>query len=100
MKAIHPVMLAKGYMPPVDWEGNLSHLYYDLAGGASPEIVKTLLTITTPDHLLYGSNYPYQSETILTGNLNSMRKWLAEDAMLVPYAEKILHENACKLFNK
>ena len=49
MKAVYPVMAAKGLMEPIDWDANLKAFYYDLAGGATPEVVKALLTITTPD---------------------------------------------------
>lgn len=100
MKAVHPVMQAKGFMEPVDWEANLSPLYYDLAGGAMPEVVKALLTITTPDHLLYGSDYPYQPEAVLISGLERLRTWMKEDATLAPYTERILYENAHHLFNK
>lgn len=100
MRAVHPVMRAKGFMQPVDWEANLRNLYYDLAGGAMPEVVKTLLTITTPDHLLYGSDYPYQPEGVLTAGLERLRAWMKEDATLSPYAEGILQGNAHRLFSK
>lgn len=100
MKAVHPVMQAKGFMQPVDWEANLRNLYYDLAGGATPEVVRTLLTITTPDHLLYGSDYPYQPEGVLITGLERMRTWIREDAALAPYVERILYENAHHLFTK
>lgn len=100
MRAVHPVMQAKGFMQPVDWEANLRNLYYDLAGGATPEVVKTLLTITTPDHLLYGSDYPYQPEGVLTAGLERLRTWLRQDAALAPYAERILYGNAHRLFKE
>jgi predicted TIM-barrel fold metal-dependent hydrolase len=32
MKSILPAMVGNGYMQPIDWKGNLSRLYYDLAG--------------------------------------------------------------------
>ena len=54
MKMVHPAMLAKGLMNSIDWEANLKNLYYDLAGGVTPEVIKMLLAITTPDHLMYG----------------------------------------------
>lgn len=100
MKAVHPVMQATGFMEPVDWEANLSRLYYDLAGGASPEVVRTLLAITTPDHLLYGSDYPYQPEGALTSNIERLRGWLKKDVTLAPYAEQILNKNAHHLFER
>ena len=98
MKAILPVMQAKGYMQAVDWESNLSHLYYDLAGGAAPDVVKALLTITTPDHLLYGSDYPYQPATVLIENLKSLRSQLAENEQTAPYVDDIMAGNAAALF--
>ncbi len=98
MKAVLPAMQAKGYMQPVDWNANLANLYYDLAGGATPDVVKSLLTITTPDHLLYGSDYPYQPAEVLTENLKRIRSWIAEDEELAPYSEAILANNAIALF--
>lgn len=100
MKSIHPAMVAKGFMQPVDWEGNLSRLYFDLAGGPSPEIVKMLMTITSPEHIMYGSDYPYMPDGVLVGNLNRMREYLAGDRELAPHAEKILRDNARRLFDK
>ena len=88
------------YEYPIDWDANLKAFYYDLAGGATPEVVKALLTITTPDRLLYGSDYPYQPATVLTGNLKQLRTWITDDAELAPFAEKILHDNALKLFGR
>ncbi len=99
MKAILPAMQAKGYMQPVDWEANLAGLYYDLAGGATPEVIKMLLTITTPDHLMYGSDYPYQPAAVLTDNLNKLRSALKSDDMLAPHMDDILSGNVYKLFN-
>ena len=100
MKAVHPAMQAKGFMAPIDWDGNLSRLYYDLAGGTSPEIVKIMLTITSPEHILYGSDYPYQPDAVLTGNLQRMREQFAADKELAPYSERFFSENARDLFNK
>ncbi|MCS3120578.1 amidohydrolase [Bacteroides fragilis] len=100
MKAVYPAMAAKGLMEPIDWDANLKAFYYDLAGGATPEVVKALMTITTPDRLLYGSDYPYQPATVLTGNLKQLRTWITDDAELAPFAEKILHDNALKLFGR
>ena len=48
MKSILPAMVKQGYMQPIDWEGNLSRLYFDLAGSPTIEVLRSLLTITTP----------------------------------------------------
>ena len=100
MKAIHSAMQAKGFMGSIDWDGNLSRLYYDLAGGASPEIVKMMLTITSPDHILYGSDYPYMPDSVLLGNQQRMREQFTADKELSPYSERLFSENARNLFNK
>lgn len=100
MKAVHTAMLAKGFMGQIDWENNLSRLFYDLAGGASPEIVKMMLTVTTPEHILYGSDYPYMPDNVLQGNLARMREQFAADKELAPYAELFFSGNARDLFNR
>ena len=55
MKSLTPVMQANKLMGEIDWEKNLAALYYDLAGAHSPEVIRMLLIITTPDHMLYTS---------------------------------------------
>lgn len=99
MKVILPAMKAKGLMGDIDIAGNLSRLYYDLAGAASPQTIRSMLTITSPDHILYGSDYPYQPMGVLTENLDRLKKELSQDKGLARYADMFLRENAYKLFN-
>ena len=98
MKSILPAMVAQGYMQPIDWEGNLSRLYFDLAGNPTPEVLHSLLTITTPDHILYGSDYPYLPDAVLKANLQRLKQTLAADKELAGYADKFLWKNAERLF--
>lgn len=98
LKALLPTMVKQGYMQPIDWEGNLSRLYFDLAGSPMPDVLHSLLTLTTPDHILYGSDYPYLPTAVLKVNLQRLEDTLASDEELAPYARQILHENAEKLF--
>lgn len=100
MKALLPALQAKGMVGEVDVAANLSRLYYDLAGAASPAIIRSMLTITSPDHILYGSDYPYQPAEVLTGNLQRLEKDLSEDKELSAYTEMFLWKNAALLFNK
>lgn len=98
MRSLAPVMQANKMVDPIDWDANLAALYYDLAGAHSPEGIRMLLTITTPSHLLYGSDYPYVASQVLTQSLARMRKYLTDEPDLAPFKEMILHENAEKLF--
>jgi predicted TIM-barrel fold metal-dependent hydrolase/quinol monooxygenase YgiN len=94
MQSLTPVMQANKLVGDIDWEANLSALYYDLAGAHSPEVIRMLLTITTPDHLLYGSDYPYVAPQVLTQSLQRMQQYLTTEPDLAPYKEMILHKNA------
>ena len=98
MKSILPAMVAQGYMQPIDWEGNLSRLYFDLAGNPTPEVLHSLLTLTTPDHILYGSDYPYLPDAVLKANLQRLKQTLAADEELAGYADMFLWKNSERLF--
>ena len=94
MKSLTPVMQANKMVGEIDYEANLRTLYYDLAGAHSPEVIRMLLTITTPDHLLYGSDYPYVAPQVLTQSLQRMQQYLTTEPDLAAYREMILHKNA------
>ena len=97
MKSLTPMMQANKLVGDIDWETNLAGLYYDLAGAHSPEVIRMLLTITTPDHLLYGSDYPYVAPQVLTQSLQRlqrMQQYLTDEPDLAPYKEMILWKNA------
>ena len=79
MKSLTPVMQANKMVGEIDWEANLRALYYDLAGAHSPETIRMILTITTPDHLLYGSDYPYVAPQVLTQSLARMKDYLSKE---------------------
>ena len=100
MKAIYPAVLAKQMVGEIDWDANLKCLYYDLAGAASVQTIKMMLTVTEPSHIMYGSDYPYVAAPILTMKINQLRQELKGDAELAPYVEMFLKDNAVKLFEK
>ena len=99
MKSLTPVMQANKIVGDIDWDANLAALYYDLAGAHSPEVIRMLLTITTPDHLLYGSDYPYVAPQALTASLQRMKQYLTDEPDLAPFKEMILHKNAKTLWS-
>lgn len=94
-KGLLPVMVSQGYMQPADVDANLSRLYFDLAGTASDDAIRSLLTITTPDHILYGSDYPYVALQALIGAKKSLESRLVSLG-LAP--EAVLSGNAFHLF--
>ena len=98
MKSLTAVMQKNKMVGEIDYEANLAALYYDLAGAHSPEVIRMVLTISTPDHLLYGSDYPYVAPQVLTQSLQRMKQYLATEKDLAPYQEMILYRNAEKLF--
>ena len=98
MKSLTPVMQANKMVGEIDYEANLRTLYYDLAGAHSPEVIRMLLTITTPDHLLYGSDYPYVAPQVLTQSLARMKQYLCDETDLAPFREMILYQNANQIF--
>ncbi len=100
MQSLTLVMQANKMVGDIDWEANLAALYYDLAGAHSPEVIRMMLTITTPDHLLYGSDYPYVAPQVLTQSLARMQQYLTTEPGLAPYREMILHKNARWLFHQ
>ena len=100
MKSLTPVMQANKMVGEIDYEANLRALYYDLAGAHSPEVIRILLTITTPDHLLYGSDYPYVAPQVLTQSLARMKDYLSKEPDLALFKDMILWKNAKWLFEQ
>ena len=100
MKSLTPVMQANKMVGEINWEANLRTLYYDLAGAHSPEVIRMMLTITSHDNLLYGSDYPYVAPQVLTQSLARMKEYLTTESDLAPFKEMILYKNAEKIFKQ
>lgn len=49
-----------------DVAGQLANLYYDLAGAPVPRQLPSLLALTGPSHLLYGTDWPWTPEAAVT----------------------------------
>ena len=92
------VLGAKGVkLATVDVDANLSRLYYDLSGAPTDEAIDALLTITTPDHLLYGSDYPYVAEPVLIQGKNALQSRLAQHGL---EPQDVFADNAKRLFGE
>ncbi len=96
-RSLLPVMVKQGIMQPVDIDANLSRLYYDLAGAPTDNVLDALLTITTPDHILYGSDYPYVAEPVLINGKQALEERLASHGL---DPQDIFTDNARRLFGE
>ena len=96
-RSLLPVMVKQGIMQPVDVNANLSRLYYDLAGAPTDDVLDALLTITTPDHILYGSDYPYVAEPMLLSGKQALEGRLASHGL---NPQDIFTDNARRLFGE
>lgn len=94
-RSLLPVMVKQGIMQPVDVDAQLARLWYDLAGAPTDDALRMLLTITTPDHLLYGSDYPYVAEPVLEAAKRSLAGRLP---MLGLDLQAVFDDNARRLF--
>jgi predicted TIM-barrel fold metal-dependent hydrolase len=75
--------------PGIDVLGDLCRLHFDLAGHAVPRALDALLTITTPDHLHYGSDWPFTPEPVVAAAAERI------DAVDIP-----LRANTTRLFTR
>lgn len=96
---ISKILIPQKMMQEVDVEASFKRLYFDIAGNPTPHLLKWLLTITTPDHIMYGSDFPFTPSKQIETNLEALLKLLDEED-LKPYKEMILYKNAQQLFFK
>jgi len=73
MRALYPVMRQNGLVGDIDFDRNIACLWFDLAGSPTEGTVDALLTLTSRDHLLYGSDYPYVAPVAVKSILADLR---------------------------
>ncbi len=98
MKGVHPIMQRAGLMQPIDWSTATSNLYFDLAGNLTPDVLGSLLTITTPGHLLYGTDYPYVNAMGVKLTRANVERVLGANEQTKGCIDEIFTGNARKLF--
>ena len=91
------ILIPKGLMQDVDIKQSVSKLYFDLSGTPAPHLLDWLLTIASPDKIMYGADFPFTPTELVKGNLNKLLCMLDRQD-LSPYREHILYKNAEKLF--
>ena len=77
---------------------SVAKLYFDLSGNPAPHLLDWLLTITAPDKIMYGADFPFTPAALVKSNLNKLLIML-DRKDLAPYKEQILYKNAEKLFS-
>jgi len=101
MESLQPVLMAQGLLEnPIDVKDNISRMYFDTAGTPAPDLLPFLLTMTTPDKIVYGADYPFTPIPVVRKNLEHLLKLFEEREDLKPYKNMILWENAEKLFHR
>lgn len=100
LRAAQPLLVKQKLMRQVDIDKNLANLYYDLAGSPTSDMLKMLLTITTPGHIMYGSDYGFVPDKVLVAVKQDLKERLRQDDILKNHLEDIFGNNAKKLFKK
>lgn len=85
--------LLLGVDPSVDVLRDLGRLHFDLAGFPIPRQLDALLTLTTPSHLHYGTDYPFTPEFAAEAARDRLAE-VADPAGLLD----VLHANTERLF--
>jgi 6-methylsalicylate decarboxylase len=98
-KAITPIAIKRGELPPIDIDDNLSRCYFDLAGAPVPNLISFLLTITTPEKMMFGGDCPHTPAPVVMETISQLTEFIDEDPELAPYKDMIFYKNAQKLFN-
>lgn len=70
----------------------LKRLYYDTAISATPQVFQALQALVEPSHILFGSDYPYLSDALVSREIDGINNLLNLDRMAIE------RENALRLF--
>lgn len=97
IEGAEPILEKAHMMSHVDVPANLARLWFDTAGDPVPNLLPLLLTITSPDHVLFGSDYPFTPRSQALANIRRLQEFLASDRRLTKHADDILDNNTLKL---
>ncbi len=98
VKMLQQILVEGGHMDPIDVDANVSRLYFDTAGTPVPFNLKFLLTITTPDHVMYGGDWPHTRTDFVIKNMEILQAFFDSEPEIKPYKEQILYDNAKQIF--
>lgn len=94
LSGITNLLASKGIGEAIDARRALDAFYFDLAGDTLDAPISALLTITSPEHLLFGGDYPYTPAPLVRGKIEKLLHY----PLLQPYLDDILENNAVSLF--
>ena len=94
IEGAQPILERAHMMSRVDVPANLARLWFDTAGDPVPNLLPLLLTITSPSHVLFGSDFPFTPNERALANARRLREFLASDGRAATHAEDILDNNA------
>lgn len=84
----------KGIGRAVHVEKSLQSIYFDIAGDAFPRGFRILQTLTDTDHILFGGDFPYTPDYMISEKINDLKTLKLSEKSL----KKICFDNAANLF--
>ena len=100
MKMVASILVPKGLMQPVDVDANFKKLWFDTSGNPVPTLLKFLLTVADPSHVMYGADFPFTPMPLVLKNLAALEEYLDNEPDIGKYKDMILYENAKTLFKR
>ncbi|WP_059053378.1 amidohydrolase family protein [Tractidigestivibacter scatoligenes] len=97
IEGAEPILEKAHMMSHVDVPANLARLWFDTAGDPVPDLLPFLLTITSPSHVLFGSDFPFTPHERALANARRLQEFLASDGRVAAHEDDILDNNARKL---
>lgn len=94
LEGILRVLAQKGVVKEIDIKANFRNFYFDTAGDMFPRAFDSLMTITDYNHVMFGGDYPYTPAFMIKERVEQLKAYEKSQAFL----DKILYENATKLF--
>ena len=69
-------------------------------GKPVPTLLKFLLSVADPSHIMYGSDFPFTPMPLVLKNLAALEEYLDKEPEVGQYKNMILYENAKTLFGR
>lgn len=90
LEGLAKILSSEKMVGAIDPRRALNSFYFDLTGNALDAAIAGLLTMTTPDRLLFGSDFPFTPIPMAKENLNTLQN----HPLTAPHLDAIYAENA------